>query len=60
MNDKFETLFHELRETLDMLLDVRYEHLIDAVGEIIHIYNDLDRKIGKIEDEIEGYVEEEE
>ena len=53
MKLELETLFKELRDTTDKLLDLQYTHLSDVIGEIDNIYNDLDRAIYEVENEVE-------
>lgn len=53
MKLELETLFKELRDITDKLLDLQYTHLSDVISEIDNIYNDLDRAIYEVENEVE-------
>ena len=54
MKLELEVLFKELRDTTDKLLDLRYTHLSDVIDEIDNIYNDLERAIYDVENEVEN------
>lgn len=54
MKVELEVRFKELRDITDKLLDLRYTHLSDVINEIDNIYNDLERAIYEVENEVEN------
>ena len=54
MKVELEARFKELRDITDKLLDLRYTHLSDVINEIDNIYNDLEKAIYEVENEVEN------
>lgn len=59
MKVELEVRFKELRVVADKLLDLQYTHLSDVINEIDNIYDDLDRAICEVENEVENLEAEE-
>lgn len=59
MKVELEVRFKELRVVADKLLDLQYTHLSDVINEIDNIYDDLDRAIYEVENEVENLEVEE-